>query len=107
VDAARGGRDALELLRGGARVDAVLLDLAMPDMSGSEVLHALRCERPDLPVVIASGYRRDLDPERGVGLEQAFAFVQKPFDSDALVATLRRAMRSARRARTDAPGRPV
>ena len=36
--------------------DAVITDLAMPDMSGFELAAALRHIRPDVPIVLASGY---------------------------------------------------
>jgi CheY-like chemotaxis protein len=84
---ASGGREAIERLRSGEAVDAVLLDLEMPDLSGAETLRALRIERPGLPVVIASGYTRADAAER-VGTAQAFAFVAKPFRAERLVAAV-------------------
>ena len=90
VESSPGGREALDRLRnGGPPVDAVLLDLAMPGFSGDEVLRALRDEWPELPVVVASGYKRDLAAER-VG--EDVAFVKKPYDPDALIAALRGAL---------------
>ena len=86
VETAPGGKAALQRVREGG-VDAVLLDLAMPDLSGADVLRVLAAERPDLPVVIASGYKRELAAER-LGQVGAFAFVQKPFDPEVLCATL-------------------
>jgi PAS domain S-box-containing protein len=68
----------LPSVRGDA-IDAVLLDLEMPGFSGAELLEQLRYERPDLPVVVASGYKRDLAADRLRG-SQTFGFVQKPFD---------------------------
>lgn len=38
------------------RFDLVLTDERMPGMAGTELVAALRCVRPDLPVVLASGY---------------------------------------------------
>jgi CheY-like chemotaxis protein len=72
-----------------------LLDLAMPDLSGAEVLRTIRSERPDLPVVIASGYKRELAAER-LDEDEVFAFVHKPYDPDALIGTIREALRAAR-----------
>lgn len=85
--AASGGREALARLRGGEAVDAVLLDLEMPGLSGPETLRALRAERPELPVVIASGYTQDDALER-VGPDQPFVFLSKPFGASRLVASL-------------------
>jgi CheY-like chemotaxis protein len=92
VEAAAGGRAALARVRSGG-VDAVLLDLVMPDLSGDCVLRALAAERPDLPVVVASGYRRELVQLEPEG---AFGFVQKPFDPERLAAVLRDALRKRR-----------
>ncbi len=55
---ARGGREALDRVRaaGVGGIDAVVLDLAMPDMSGEEVFLRLRELRSDLPVILVTGY---------------------------------------------------
>jgi two-component system, NarL family, invasion response regulator UvrY len=49
------GTEALELIRQG-EWDVVLLDIAMPDMTGIDVLKRLRHDKPDLPVLILSIY---------------------------------------------------
>ncbi|NVB78162.1 MAG: response regulator [Kofleriaceae bacterium] len=64
-------------------VDAVLVDLTMPLMSGADVVTALRKKKPNLPVVVCSGYDRD-----GRGPVQADAYLPKPFRIDALERTL-------------------
>jgi len=91
VESCCGGREALARLRERADVSAVLLDLAMPDLSGAEVLRVLRAEQPDLPVVVASGYKHDLAAER-LGPDAVCAIVQKPYEPEVLVATLREAI---------------
>ena len=55
---ASGGHEALERVRaeGAERIDVVLLDLAMPDMSGEEAFLRLREIRGDLPVILVTGY---------------------------------------------------
>jgi PAS domain S-box-containing protein len=65
------------------RADAVLVDLTMPHMSGADVVAALRLKRPNLPVVVCSGYDRD-----SRGPIQADAYLPKPFRIDALERTL-------------------
>ena len=65
------------------RVDAVLVDLTMPQMSGTDVVAAVRAKRPELPVVVCSGYDRD-----NRGPVQADAYLPKPFRIDALERTL-------------------
>jgi two-component system, cell cycle sensor histidine kinase and response regulator CckA len=63
-------------------IDAVLVDFTMPRMSGAEVVTALRARRPDLPIVLCSGFDRD---GRGV---RADAYLPKPFRIDSLDQTL-------------------
>lgn len=64
-------------------VDAVLVDLTMPHMSGADVVAALRERRPNLPLIVCSGYDRD-----GRGPVEADAFLPKPFRMDSLQRTL-------------------
>lgn len=52
------GREAVERLRD-ARPDAVILDLAMPDVSGMEVLPLLREAAPGAAVVVYSALSAD------------------------------------------------
>jgi CheY-like chemotaxis protein len=90
VVTASGGREALERAAD-PQVDAVLLDLAMPDLSGAETLRQLRERRPGLPVAVASGYGRALALER-LGPHEAVAFVAKPYDPQALADAVREAL---------------
>ncbi|GGF50573.1 Fis family transcriptional regulator [Azorhizobium oxalatiphilum] len=72
-------------------VDLVLTDLRMPDMSGRELLVALKKGRPDLPVIIMTAYatvRGAVDLIK----DGAFDYVAKPFDTDDVVATIERAL---------------
>ncbi|MGI4946027.1 MAG: ATP-binding protein, partial [Janthinobacterium lividum] len=50
------GRQALEILRAGAKVDLVLTDQAMPCMTGQQLAAELRHLRPSLPVLLATGH---------------------------------------------------
>jgi two-component system cell cycle response regulator CtrA len=54
VDQTDGGEDALELLRH-YEYDIVLLDLALPDIEGFEVVRRMRISRNDTPVLVLSG----------------------------------------------------
>lgn len=55
VSMALGGLDALAA-DAESPADAVVTDLAMPGMSGRELLEHLRQRRPDLPALVVSGY---------------------------------------------------
>ena len=71
--------------------DLLVTDFSMPDMSGLELVREVRKLRPDMPVVLASGFSENLTPERleeeGVG-----AFLMKPFVAKELARALERAM---------------
>jgi two-component system cell cycle sensor histidine kinase/response regulator CckA len=64
-------------------IDAVLVDMTMPAMSGIDVISAVRARQPLLPVVLCSGYDRARK-----GTVQADAYLPKPFRLDTLEQTL-------------------
>jgi CheY-like chemotaxis protein len=92
VEAESGGA-ALKMLSSEV-VEAVLTDIFMPDTDGIELIHALRRESPDLPIVAMSGGgfgdgKEVLAVARLLG---ATAIVQKPFTQRKLVGAIRRAI---------------
>jgi signal transduction histidine kinase/ActR/RegA family two-component response regulator len=83
VTAADGGA-ALAVLESGAPTpDLVLLDMAMPGMSGEDLIVSLRQHWATLPIVVMSGYATP-DLARRLGKQPALRFLQKPFGLDAL-----------------------
>jgi PAS domain S-box-containing protein len=68
--------------------DLLLLDLAMPEMDGLQVLKKVRTDHPDTSVVIVSGYAREhlLDVTKGLGAD---AYIEKGAPTPTVVATLR------------------
>lgn len=93
--AARDGRGALDAIgRGG--IDAVLLDLGLPDRDGLEIIPLLRARGPQ-PILVVTA--RDDTAEKIAALDLgADDYVTKPFDGDELLARLRSALRRAGRA---------
>jgi CheY-like chemotaxis protein len=84
---------ALERFRGDpARFDLVITDQTLPRMSGDELTLALLAIRPDLPILICTGYSARLDEQeaRAIG---ARALLPKPLDlhqlGDAVASALR------------------
>jgi PAS domain S-box-containing protein len=67
--------------------DVVFTDLAMPEMDGWETARALRALRPDLPVVLVTGYGATTQPPSGE-LDLVAGIIGKPFDFDQVTATL-------------------
>lgn len=72
-------------------VDAVLLDLTMPGLSGAETLAVLTEMKPGLPVVLTSGHGEQEVWERFRGRRLA-GFVQKPFRPRDLVSRIVQAL---------------
>jgi CheY-like chemotaxis protein len=92
VRLASGGVEAMHVLREDpAAIDAVLLDMTMPDMSGTVTLQELLRIKPSIKVVLSSGYAQE-DAAPLVDAPGAAAFIQKPYRPADLTATIRRAL---------------
>ncbi len=88
VLAANDGQEALELAAKGADFDLLLTDLKMPRLDGKELIARLRAERPDLPVVVMTGYP---PPNGAVSLQAGrgpLRLLTKPIGIAALIAAL-------------------
>ena len=88
---AANGREAMTLLaRGG--IDAVLLDLGLPDRDGLELIASIRSQST-IPIIVVSA-RGDV-AEKVAALDLGAAdYVTKPFDGEELRARLRVALRN-------------
>lgn len=82
VTVATSAGHALEML-GTAAVDLVITDYAMPGMSGKELAQRIHETRPDLPVVLASGYA-ELAMQDDSGLPR----LDKPYALDKLASMI-------------------
>jgi signal transduction histidine kinase len=69
------------------KIDLVVTDIVMPQMSGIELAKQLEARAPGLKIMYMSGYRDN--PIGGSGGETSHAFLHKPFTPDALLATVR------------------
>jgi PAS domain S-box-containing protein len=91
VDTAVSGADALNKLRlisGG--VDAVIIDLGLPDRKGDSLVREIRSVYPMLPIVVASG-QSEVCLQRLSKDVPSVVFVRKPYSQD----ELREAIRAA------------
>jgi PAS domain S-box-containing protein len=77
---ANSGLEALSVLRATPQVDLVVTDHAMPNMTGCELAEAIRVERPQIPVILASGYA-DLPAGAAAGIPK----LPKPFRQSDLI----------------------
>jgi len=92
VVTASGGRAAIEIFRKrGHEIDAVLLDLAMPDTSGEEVLLEIQRIRSDVRVIIATGYTAQAASER-LASHGVVGFVRKPYEPEEILEQINRAL---------------
>lgn len=80
----------IHLLKAG-HFDAVMLDIRMPGLEGSDLLPLIKKIRPELPVVIASAYCDEANRNhyRSLG---AFDALAKPFSREALLDVVARAV---------------
>ncbi len=83
---ARSGREALAILQQ-RKVDLVITDQAMPQMTGVQLIQDIRAQWPDMPVILATGYA-ELPGGVGEGLPR----LSKPFDEAALAAIIARSV---------------
>ena len=72
----------------------VICDLMLPGLSGFDALHAMRQRRPELPIVMTTGYATP-EQEELVLAAGATAFLPKPFDDSELLTLVRRVLSRA------------
>ena len=89
---AEDGRQGLEVFRQHqGEIVVVLLDMTMPNMNGEECFRELKRIRPDVKVLLSSGYTEDDATSSFSGLGLA-GFIQKPYAADHLHHSLRQAL---------------
>jgi CheY-like chemotaxis protein len=90
---AENGQEAVDLLRDPrTAVDLVLLDLTMPVLGGEAALRALQRLRPDIKILLSSGYDEDEAIQRFAG-ERLSGFIQKPYTSAQLAEKIKSVLR--------------
>lgn len=78
------GNSALERLKSENNIEAMILDLRLPDIDGIEVLRQTRQSYPRIKVAILSGHASDLDFRTCLDLG-AVACFQKPADISEII----------------------
>lgn len=88
------GRAAVDLFRARAdEITLVLLDMTMPRLNGTETFDAMQRIRPNVPVILCSGYNAQEAINRFSGAGLA-GFVQKPYRVQTLTAALRTVLKT-------------
>ncbi len=86
------GREALELFRlDPSRFDLVITDQTMPEMTGIELAGEVLALRPDMPIIMCTGfsYVVDADKARAAGIK---AFAMKPLTKREIARTVRKVL---------------
>ncbi|HEX8446668.1 MAG TPA: ATP-binding protein, partial [Sphingomonas sp.] len=79
---AASGEEAMRLVEQGGSFDLLVTDHLMPGMTGTDLARAIRSLKPDLPVLLVSGYAEN------EGIDPTLPRLTKPFRKDDLATSL-------------------
>lgn len=86
------GKEALQMLKKHKLdIQLVITDVIMPEMDGRRLYEEIHKVRSDLPLIFVSGYTDDRIEQKGI-TEDGFTLIQKPFDQNTLLSTVRAAL---------------
>ena len=94
VESATAGYAGLERLTA-TPVDAAIVDIRLPDISGLDLLRAIRASSPDTEVIFITGHGSVATAVEAVN-GAAFSYLTKPFEMPQLVAALEKALEKRR-----------
>ena len=78
---AGGGKEALEIFKKNKdKITLVMLDMIMPDLAGSLVYNVLKEIKPNIKVLLSSGYSIDDQASKIMSRDCGDGFIQKPFN---------------------------
>lgn len=92
VTATTSAPEAVELfLENSGGYDLVITDMTMPEMTGADLAHRIRLERPEIPIILCTGFSELLTAERleRLGISEV---LMKPFDKKQLANAIREAL---------------
>ncbi len=92
---ARSGENALDVLRGEEGIDVLVTDVVMPGMDGATLARLVRMERPQIQVILMSGYAEDVALGEFSG-EDGIYFLPKPFSLKQLASKVKEVMDNPR-----------
>jgi PAS domain S-box-containing protein len=86
------GKHGIEIAKSRSeRIDLLLTDIVMPNMSGTQLAAAITAVHPEIAVVFISGYADDTLPQQNF-FDPDLEFLSKPFTLESLARTLREAL---------------
>ncbi len=83
------GEQALRLVEGDPAIGLVLMDIKMPKVSGLDVLKAMKAKRPNLNVIMVTGYKAVETAGEAARLG-AVGYIVKPFKSNEILQTVQK-----------------
>jgi two-component system cell cycle sensor histidine kinase/response regulator CckA len=85
---ARNGEGALDILNSEEHIDLMVSDIVMPGMDGATLARFLRVEKPEIPIILMSGYNEEMG--RGdFDADPNISFIAKPFSLADLAALVK------------------
>lgn len=97
---------ALELMHGGERCDAALLDIMLPGMDGLSLCETIRRDDSDIGIIIVSAKGQESDKIRGLSIG-ADDYITKPFSVSELIARLEALTRRIHRSSSGSVPKPA
>jgi two-component system, cell cycle sensor histidine kinase and response regulator CckA len=85
---ATNGRQALKMLRDDAEISLVILDLTMPVMNGEQAIPLIKALRPDVPIILSSGFS-EAELSRRFESSGIAGFLQKPYRIPVILSKVR------------------
>jgi two-component system cell cycle sensor histidine kinase/response regulator CckA len=82
--------------RAADEIDCVILDHFMPQLDGMTLAKMIKSKRPDIPIIIVSGFRERINKKQAEDLG-IFEFIEKPFKREKLHATIESALGQKRK----------
>jgi CheY-like chemotaxis protein len=89
---AKTGEDTIDIVKNfDGKIDIALLDVKLPDMEGGMIYPLIKKVRPDMKVIVCSGYSMD-GPAQDILCAGAEDFIQKPFSFKSLSSKLQKVL---------------
>jgi PAS domain S-box-containing protein len=104
VLAAGNGAEALDILGSESGISLVILDLTMPVMTGEQTVPLIQAMRPDIPIILSSGFGETEISNRFASSGVA-DFLQKPYSATAIVSKVTKVLAGSRVVRAELPRR--
>lgn len=93
VDTCKTCKEGLDAIRE-TEYHLVLLDMKLPDSDGMEILKTIRVEKPEMYIIVMTGYATIQNAVSTMRLG-AFDYLSKPFTDEELIASVEKVMKNS------------